>query len=304
MSQILAEYFSACISRIGWSLGRAGLAAIGLCLVYVPLTARARPWLARLSPVQRCIIHFIVLGVTLGCVDQSLYVLQSRFLSDSRYQLPVRGLVETIIRFFIFGIASWAITGAALSQWFESRSYRLSAGEAFLFALGCTILFGFIPSLVETVVRYGFDETPRTLFSIHALGWMTAGIIGLLCICALHRALIRETISPAGSFRHVGQGVLLAAAWVTALLGVGGVFLVSLAGAMKAAPSLTLPEALPGLLLPVISLLLGAGALAAALKVPFRKRLLLTHLPPLLIAVFSLLVLILTFVLQPNGPRF
>jgi len=98
---------------------------------------------------------------------------------------------------------------------------------------------------------------------------------------------------------------MLVLAWILAIAGAIVAYIVSLAGAMRTVPLLYWQEALVGVPLPIV-----AGALATwCLLRPSRAPQGMTHRPwiaagiPLVLAVFTLLLIAVSYFDQPSGPK-
>jgi len=98
---------------------------------------------------------------------------------------------------------------------------------------------------------------------------------------------------------------MLIFAWILAIVGAIMAYIISLAGAMRTVPQLYWHEALIGVPLPVV-----AGALAAwRLFWPTRSPQAITERPwisagaPLVLAIFTLLLMAVSYFEQPGGPK-
>lgn len=93
--------------------------------------------------------------------------------------------------------------------------------------------------------------------------------------------------------------VLLVLAWVFSLLGAGMSFVVSLAGGMKAIPSLSVGEAALAFPLPILAILCAGAAylMGARLEAPPS---LWRVLPPIAIALLSIAFVVLVYLEQPS----
>ena len=95
---------------------------------------------------------------------------------------------------------------------------------------------------------------------------------------------------------------MLVLAWICAAVGAIVAYVVSLAGAMKTVPSLDWHDALVGVPLPALGVLLAAYCLARRPESPGDKPWLAAGIP-LALSCLALLIVAVSYFDQPGGPR-